>query len=158
MKELENDLFKMSESLRIGSLRASQNFLTKKDLEYKARQDFGIDDEKMRKIIERTETNSKNAENFRKEREKERFHDNFEMEFMKNTGNTGYPTFRDKNEKVEKKNEFSIKKNESEKFKQQVKNSVIDKGFYDDSLFQLVDDLEKDEKMEKMSGTKPIAL
>lgn len=143
IKNLKEDLFFLSESVRtcnLTSLRASQHLMTSK-----ARQDSEpshskktsdvqkIEEERMKKIIERSEASTKRAQYLKDNqkipdfgREKSVSIGMFEQSFSENYKNSP------------EKHQYSFKKDNFESSK-----SNISQGFYDEGLFQLVDDLEQ---------------
>lgn len=135
IKNLKDDLFLLSESVKncnINSLRASQNLISRKESEIP--KVLGIyetknDDDKMKKLIERNQANIRKAEDLRKGQE----FDIKSSEFDKPLNiNMFEQSFAGRNER--KINE--VQKGKPQKIK-------IDKDFYDENLFVLVDDLEK---------------
>jgi hypothetical protein len=145
IKFLKNDLFTLSESLKscnLNSLRASQSIYNKKenDVQPKVQSNALKEDEKIKKLIERTEINKKRGENFKKERNPDgainidAFH-KLELNLP--------------NQKLSSSPQDKHKSNFKPLQKDKPESITIDHDFYDNNLFQLVDDLERiEEKLE----------
>ena len=159
IENLKNDIFTLSESvkcIKASSLRASQNLVKRKDLDSYGRSNdpIGPEDEKLRRLIERSEASNKRAKNLEKEVNSRNIYESevhsSDSDFRGSTEKERIKGFigASKNLKpvVEEKHEFAVKLEKNNKTREKPEIVTIDQGFYDDALFDLVDDLEKSEE------------
>ena len=165
-KNLANDIFTLSESVRSlnsSNFRASQTLAKKKEgeISMKNQETCIADDEKMRKLLERSEVNNKRAEIFKKENN---FIETYTTEFpllednlrKRPTPSSFDTSFNHKSSinsnlrtpDLEPKHNYAMKPIKPKEIPEII---VLDKEFYDDNLFQIVDDLERIEE-EKING------
>ena len=133
IKNLKDDLFFLSESVRncnLTSLRASQNLVKGKD---QGRGDSArVEEERIKKLMERSEASTKRANALREGGRSEEF------SLDKSHGLQAFEQSFSAEQMSVEKHQFSFKKESSVNSLREIGN-----GFYDEGLFQLVDDLEK---------------
>ena len=159
IENLRNDIFTLSESVKYinsSSLRASQSLVKRKDLDSYERSNgtMGIDYGKARRLIERSEANNQRGKDLEKEMQNRNIH---ELDFSSSNSDfrveteieklKGYLT-NNKNLKpiMEEKHKVGKELEKKTMNRERAKMVTIDQGFYDDALFQLVDDLENTEE------------
>ena len=131
IKNLNDDIFTLTESVKNfkkQSLRASQNLNSKKE------EKISFEEEKFNNIMKRTDKNYKKAEVFRQESE------NLDIFNRNQIESIDFTPFQSQKKFI---SDTTTKKSSKVAEKDFV---IIDKDFYDDNLFRLVDDLEKIEK------------
>jgi hypothetical protein len=137
IKILKDDIFSLSESVRncnLTSLRASQNLIHRKEVSQSSK--FSeypkVEEERIKKLIERSEASTKRGNILRENQKSDDF-------ILEKTSSIGYfeQSFNG-NQSPPPKHQFSFKKESSLD-----SSKEISAGFYDENLFNLVDDLEK---------------